>query len=232
MIVRSKQAFTLVELLLAAVMGAVIVLVALAAYRGVVESRRLLLYNSQVNSHARYLLNHLRQDMANFYRSDQPGRMLITGIKAGAGRRQTDRLKFYAVSDKKVRSAGKESDIYEIEYGLSFSERLNEYYAGRRCGAVRDLKKGNQGGKLVQTARFVDSLTFEFYDGLTWRRGWVNSDVIPSLVRVTMIMRDPVGVRADITISQEIATGLTPKIKTDEVDKSDEKENDTDAKNK
>ena len=212
---RSKKAFTLVEVLLASTLAAIVAAAGLATYRSVSESRQILGYTSEVNAHARYALNMIRTDLANMYRGTLPDEMRLKGITAERDGRNLDRLILYVISNEKVAlsdNPAPQGDIFEVEYGLSPSPQKSQLFLGRRLAPVEDLETGNPKGNLTRIARYIDQLTFEFYDypSARWHRGWEYYDQLPQRLRVTMVLTDPKGKRPPMTVSQEIALPPLP----------------------
>jgi type II secretion system protein J len=208
-----NSGFTLVELLIATVIGALVVVVAIATFRSVSRSRETARYYSDVMAQGRYALDQIRDDLANFYRSSDPEQMRLTGIKGGTIEQPADRLIMCVVSDRPLKSRIGESGIYEVEYGLSLSELNGENPQGilaRRCAALTYPEQINQQGMLTQIAGAVTSLKFEYFDGTSWYRQWQSPPEPPRLIRVSIILADEHAERKSILLSQEISLEPLP----------------------
>ncbi|MBN1764510.1 MAG: prepilin-type N-terminal cleavage/methylation domain-containing protein [Sedimentisphaerales bacterium] len=213
MFYKRDRGFTLVEILLAAILGALVVVVALAMFNRVSQSRSMMTYYSEVGAHGRYGLNRIRTDIANFYRNVEPDKMKLEGIKAVRDGFAADRLIMYVVSDEQERAGEPESDIYEVEYRLCRDRSNNKLFLGRRCGAVKEERSGNAGGVLVPIADYISALTFEYSEnGRDWFNQWQNPNKLPRLVRVSMTLSDPAGRRPDLVISQEMSLEPLPVV--------------------
>jgi prepilin-type N-terminal cleavage/methylation domain-containing protein len=212
---RQLNGFTLIEVLLATVIGAMVMVAALAAFCSVNQMRQQLRYYSEVTGHGRYAINQIRNDLANFYRDNRSGQMRLVGIKAEEESRPADRLIIYAINQEKSFSGESVNDLYEVEYGFSRDEKQGEYFFSRRYGPVTNTSVGNKGGKLLRLSRNINSLEFEFYNGQTWQRGWDGSDGVASLVRVSMKLFDPADVHRPISMSQVISLKPLPTIKSE-----------------
>jgi type II secretion system protein J len=206
------KAFTLIEVLLATAIGAMVIIAALAAFRSVNQMRQQLHYYSEAMSHGRYALNQIRDDLANFYRDGRAGQMRLVGIKADHENMPVDRLIIYATNDEKIFSGENMNDLYEVEYSLSRDGDKGGYFFSRRYGPVTDTAIGNKAGKLLRMSKSINSLEFEFYDGQTWQRGWDNSNAA-SMVRVSIKLFDPANAQPPISMSQVISLKPLPKIK-------------------
>jgi len=205
----TMKGFTLVEVLLAAVVSAFIVILTLATYRSVVSFSTDLQSHTEILSQGRYAAHHIRRDLANFFRSPLPAQMRLQGFKAGSDDYPQDGIIFYVVRDQPSHQKHSVADVYEVEYGLVADEQSEMYYLGRRWASVKQLDTGNPGGKLVHLAGYVSTLGFEFYDGKSWQRGWSHNQ-LPKMVRVTFKLDDPRGSRPPIVFDQKIALAPSP----------------------
>ena len=112
------RGFTLLEVLLATVVGTLVLVVAFLTYRSVATGRELSGYYSEMMAQGRYALGQFRNDLANFYRCRDVSRMRLVGT-IGVNQQNSDRLILYVVSDRKVDAETTEGEVYEVEYGLS-----------------------------------------------------------------------------------------------------------------
>lgn len=223
--IRKEWGFTLIEVLLATIIGALVVVVALAAFRSVTQNEQMLEHYTQIMAHGRYAINQIRDDLANIYRDKDPTKIRFHGIKGKIPDKATDRLVMYVVSDKKVNPQEKEGDVYEVEYGISQGRENGTFYLGRRCGAVENELAGNQRGVLTRVAEYMNELKFEYFNGQNWQREWKQIGVLPNLVRVTMTLVDPERKWPGVVLSQEVALGPAQQVqwqKEKNVIKSDE----------
>ena len=190
---RNKLGFTLLELLLATVVGALVIVVALVSLRQVSRSRAEAQYYSDISAHGRYALNRIRDDLANFYRSLNPEKMRLIGAKGGTEAEATDRLLVQVVQEGWFHGKPSEglSDIYEVQYGLCEDLATDVTFLARRCGAIEEAALGNEGGTLTRVADYITSIRFEYFDGTNWQRHWEQRQGIPTLVRVSLVLADP-----------------------------------------
>ncbi|MCP4343083.1 MAG: prepilin-type N-terminal cleavage/methylation domain-containing protein, partial [Desulfobulbaceae bacterium] len=130
--VNNTKAFTLIEVLLASVLGAMIALAGIAAYQTVAQARRNLAFNSEVMAHGRYALNMIRDDLASQYRGKSADDMKLVGIVGEKSNKTLDRLIFHITADDMGNDNDLQGDIYEVEYGLSVNDHDKELYLGRR----------------------------------------------------------------------------------------------------
>ena len=201
---RPCSGFTLVEILLATIIGAMIAVAAFAVFRSVTDNRGTLEYYAEIMANGRYALNLVRDDLANFYRDEDPEMMRLRGVKRDVEGKSADRLIIYMVSEQKVHKAVQEGDVYEVEYGISEDTEKGISFLARRCGAVEDKIIGNSGGIMTRVARYIDELKFEYFDGRDWQRQWQQTD-LPQRVRITLKLLDAESNRPSIDMSQEVS---------------------------
>ncbi len=216
---QNNSGFTLVELMLATVIGSLVVVVALSAYRNVSHSRAEADYYSRLMAHGRYALDHIRNDLANFYPDKTESGISFVGTPTTtAADNHADRLRFYIAAEPKIEknldlytvgspedTAG---DLYEIEYQLKFNEDDKTAALYRRIGPLINPQQGNPGGRSTQIAQNIKSLQFEYYEKSSdlWISQWQNDQAAPELVRVSMLLSDDSQNKyKPVMLSQEIA---------------------------
>ncbi|MCK5272746.1 MAG: prepilin-type N-terminal cleavage/methylation domain-containing protein [Sedimentisphaerales bacterium] len=202
--IRPCAGFTLVEILLATIIGAMITVAAFAVFRSVTGNRDTLKYYAKIMANGRYALNLVRNDLANFYRAEDPEMMRLQGVKRDVEGKSADRLIIYVVSEQKVHKGVQEGDVYEVEYGISEDTEKGISFLARRCGAVEDKIIGNSGGIMTRVARYIDELKFEYFDGQDWQRQWQQTD-LPQRVRITLKLFDAEGNHSPIEMSREVS---------------------------
>jgi general secretion pathway protein J len=202
--IRQRAGFTLVEILLATIIGAMIAVAAFAVFRSVTGNRDTLEYYAKIMANGRYALNLVRDDLANFYRAEDPEMTRLRGVKRDMEGKSADRLIIYVVSEQKVREGAQEGDVYEVEYGISEDTENGISFLARRCGAVEDKIIGNSGGIMTRVARYIDELKFEYFDGRDWQRQWQQTD-LPQRVRITLKLLDAESNHSSLEMSQEVS---------------------------
>ena len=203
-------AFTLVEVLLATVVGALVLAVAVAAYTGLTRSRDRIERASETLTAGRYAMQQIRNDLANLYRSADPARTRFVGIPGGSADDPADRIIVYVVRDRPVNDQNVNREIFEVEYGLVINDDGNTSLA-QGCTAVSEGMLGNERGALRRLAENVPSLQFQFFDGQDWQRAWDSTHTLPPVVRVTMSLAGADPDAAEIELSQVIAMQMLPQ---------------------
>ena len=218
-----RPGFTLVEALLATLIAALVIVLALATYRSLSHNTATVQYHSDAFARGRYALSLIRNDLANFYRCADPTRMRLIGTRNTTPLRSADRLIFYSVADPPTGTAKPYSDVYEVEYGLSYREQKDRLFLARRCAPVADQTQGNPAGTLTRVAGDLDHLRFEYLHRGQWLDRWDRQTALPDMVRTTIHLADPTGTHEPIPISQVISlkplpTQTQPARKTDLID--------------
>ena len=202
---RQYPAFTLVELLVATVIGVLVVVVAIATFRSVSRSRETARYYSEMMAQGRYALDQIRDDLANFYRSAEPQQMRLVGIKGGTIEQPADRLIIYAVQDRPIKEKPGESDIYEVEYGLTINKKSPYRMLARRCAALDHPGSVVSGGILTRIMQPMHSLEFEYFDGSQWLRQWDSREGFPFLVRISLELANEKDKHRTLLFTQEVS---------------------------
>lgn len=186
------RGFTLIEALLATVVGSLVVISAIAAMAGITNSRRVIYYSSDITGSARYAMDKIRDDLASVYRSDSTADGVLLSPTARPDRSGAGGLRLYIVSDKKLRRNAPEGDIYEVEYTVQYHSRNERWFLSRRCAAVTDIATGAAGGIVVEIADGVVGLDLQYFDGHIWH------DSLP-------VGRSTLAVRAGLTFDSRDA---------------------------
>ncbi len=218
----TKRGFTLVEVLLATVISALIVVVSYAVFRAESRTQQKLNHYSNVSAYGRYALERISNDIANFYRNPDWNRMLLEGKEGNLttiatiltttypANARADTIRMLVTSWQKVHKDKQEGDVYEVEYKLQYNQQDKCFYLTRRCAPVKNIIEGNAGGVLVRIAKNVSELKFEYYSNGQWQQQWLDKGVLPEKIRVYLTIVSPQGKFKAITISKEIALGPLP----------------------
>ncbi|MBN1436872.1 MAG: prepilin-type N-terminal cleavage/methylation domain-containing protein [Sedimentisphaerales bacterium] len=188
---KKRQAgFTLLEVLLAVGLAAMVIVVALVTLHHTSSVRARLDILSEVNGNGRYVLDRLRDDWANIYRNSpsEPVLFIATDGSSGTG---VTRLLFRTVQSHFFNDNEATGDICEVEYILAPSlDDKSCFTLTRRCTALNDIGRVNAGSINVILAKNVTELSFEFFDGSDWRSYWDAIDQLPLSGRVHFVLTD------------------------------------------
>ena len=115
---RNEKGFTLLEVLVATVIGAFIALVAVGALRTVISAKETVEKNTTVADELRFAANMIRNDLGNIYRDRDSSKVNLVGAIAEDGDEIIVSLTAHVVGTVKARSGECEGDVYEVQYYL------------------------------------------------------------------------------------------------------------------
>jgi type II secretion system protein J len=178
------SAFTLIELLLASIIGALIAASAVSVLRVAIISRQETHQHIEAAAPIRIAAAQIQQDLANLYRP-QTGQTKFIGSCDELADPPASRIIFHAVSRRKARPQLPEGDVYEIEYFLQQTD------AGS-CLMRRLWPNPNPddspAGILIPLAENIVGFEVAYYDGKDWVHQWPEQlNRVPNLMAVTLI---------------------------------------------
>ncbi|MHC4153397.1 MAG: type II secretion system protein GspJ [Planctomycetota bacterium] len=182
---RGKSGFTLVEVMVASVIGAFIALVAVGALRSISASTERIDTIVSVAAEARFAANMVSRDLVNIYRAPNMKSMkLVGGVDRSLVGGRDSWLTLYTVGRAKARIDQPEGDVYEVEYYLERDEEKSVLM--RRLWPNPDIE-AEPGGMLTVVAEDIDIFEVRFFDGEEWQIEWFEEITsIPELVEVTL----------------------------------------------
>ncbi|MHC4497761.1 MAG: prepilin-type N-terminal cleavage/methylation domain-containing protein, partial [Planctomycetota bacterium] len=157
-----KSGFTLVEVLVASVMGAFIVFVAVGTLKTISASAKVVDSSAYTAAMVRFASGMVARDLANLYRDEDIKSMKLVGAVEGSGDRMASYLTLYTVGRVKARIDQPEGDVYEVEYYIS---REGEKSALMRRLWPNPDKEAEPGGMLTEIAENIDVFQVMFFDG-------------------------------------------------------------------
>jgi type II secretion system protein J len=179
-----NSGFTLVEVVVASMIGAFIALVAVGTLKSIAASAEVIDDSVYVAAEVRFASNMVATDLMNLYRDQDVQGMKFVGVIEGSGDNMASCLTFYTVGRVKARADQPEGDVYEVEYYLSRK--------GERSALMRRLwpnpdKEAEPGGMLTAIAEDIDIFEVMFFDGKDWYSEWPEKmGSIPQLVEVNI----------------------------------------------
>ena len=232
----APRGFTLIELIVAGLVGAIVIgsvtftLAQVAKSRGATRKR----LDAHVRAHA--ALDAIRRDLASAIRSEDlmNCRVLITDDEAGAsgGDMPRDELLLFAnrlgTTGSDVRYQG-EGNEYEIQYRVEDDDLGTALW--QRRDAMPD-RTPDGGGTAVPLVDGVVGIDFEAYDGESWYPDW-DSDLygLPWAIRATVSAvgqangEDPLSdVRNLVTLQTVVAIDRIVPPKQEETEEDEEKD--------
>jgi len=184
-LIRSKNnGFTLIEIMVASIIGAFIAVVAVGTLRGVSNSSERVNDNIDKAAEIRFASKKIASDLMNVYRDRNFKNTMFVGTRqAGPGGEFVD-LKFYTVNRSKARPLQPEGDVYEVEYYRGKTEQGSQLM--RRLWPNPD-KDSEPGGILTAIANDIEVFDVRYFDGMEWQNEWDEDRIkLPELVEVTI----------------------------------------------
>jgi len=186
-----RKGFTLVEVMVASVIGAFIALVAVGTLRTVTGTRERIEANCICAEELRFAADMVRKDMMNLYRDPDVGKTKLVGILTEAEGGLIMNLTMRVVGAGPARIGQPEGDVYEVQYFLHKEEKDDQektVLMRRLCpivGMEDDIE--SQGGILTGIAENIVGFDVQFFDGSEWQMEWgAEENLLPELVEVSL----------------------------------------------
>ena len=199
------KGFTLLEVLVSVAIMAIIMAALYGAYTSNLETIQLARQSGLVNQTARIILDRMSRDLESAFMtapaasgSEETPRTGLLGHDQEINGRPADRLSFTSLSHVPVGKTGLRTDLCEIGYHLEEDTEEESLIIFRRDQAVpdQDITAGGQPLELSGMIRGLD-VTFQDKEGEdfdTWDTfEGAHKDVLPSLVKVTLTIKDQQG---------------------------------------
>ena len=188
-----KSGFTLVEVLLASMIGAFVALVAVGTLRAISASAEMLENNISTSSEARFASKMIARDLMNLYRDKNSKRSKLVGLVEKTDEGLVSCLSFYTVGRTKARTEEPEGDVYEVEYYLCSRKAGSLLKKEDKSALMRRLwpnpdKDAQPGGIMTAIAEDIDVFEVKYFDGEEWQIEWPEElESLPELVEVTIV---------------------------------------------
>ena len=183
------KGFTLLEVLVAAVIGVFIALVAVGSLRAVTKAKEQVNSNIAVSDEIRFAARMLSEDLANLYRDSDIESIKLEGTIEASTDNPITSLTMYTICARKARLDQPEGDIYEVQYYL-LSEADRSSLMRRVCPVVGiEEDELTQGGMLTTIAENIAGFEVRYYDGYDWSGEWSleTEGALPELLEVTLV---------------------------------------------
>ncbi|MBN1126378.1 MAG: prepilin-type N-terminal cleavage/methylation domain-containing protein [Sedimentisphaerales bacterium] len=193
---RNTKGFTLIEMVVASVIGVFITVVTVGTLRTVAAARESITAATTATDEIRFVCRLLRTDLANLYRDSRIDRIRLVGSVEETGGTSLSSLTMWVTSGTPARRSQPEGDVYEVQYSLTPGEE-GMVLMRRVCPIVtvpRDDEDyvESAGGMLTTLAENIVTFQIQYYDGYEWLDQWPEEqEVLPELLQITLIGRLP-----------------------------------------
>ena len=185
---KHREGFTLLEVLVASVIGAFISLVAVSTLRAVSAGRVRLDENIIAADELRYAANMIRTDLANLYRDQDVKNMRLIGIVSEATQPESSNLTIRIVSPTKARHLQIESHLYDVQYSLLQKE--GKSILTRRKTPIVGIEKPDDipGGMISTIAENIIAFNIRYFDKTQWLEDWPEEyEQIPDIMEISLV---------------------------------------------
>lgn len=209
---RSHHAgFTLVELIVAAVVGALVATATVSSVSRLLQVRRVSGDRQAAFARAEAAASQIEQDIQSVSRDATLKYAKVQITPGGGDENHTDELLLLTTSLRPARGidGDPEGQEYEVQY------RLTPGPDGKPGSIMRRVDPGldeylDAGGIVSNVAQGATSLSFEAYDGTDWFTDWdSDSDGMPHAVRVIVVGASDDG-KTTATVRRVVAIDRVP----------------------
>ena len=185
------RGFTLLEVMIASIIGAFIAMVAVGALRAVTTGRSLVNAGISGSDELRYALNLIRQDLTNVYRDTSATGLRFIGASAETSDNMMTSLTVRTVSTINARKGIVEGDLRDVEYYLTEAEGKSVLMR-RFCPVVgNEAQEELPGGILTVIAENIVLFDVSYFDGEEWFAEWpAERQSLPEMVEITLATPD------------------------------------------
>ncbi len=182
-----KKGFTLLEVMVASVIGAFIAMVSVGALRAVTAGREMVNTNIAAADELRYAVELIRSDLANVYRDGSANAMKFVGTFADTDDNMMTSLTMRIVSIANARRSQPEGDVHEVHYYVMAEE--DKSVLMRRLYPVvgTEAQEELPGGVLTAIAENIVGFELMYFDGEEWVPEWpAEQNRLPQMVEIVL----------------------------------------------
>jgi type II secretory pathway pseudopilin PulG len=182
--------FTLVELVAAVVITALVAGTTVTIVRGTAFARRVASDRLGTRREAIAATDAIASAVSNAWGASSD-RTRLVGIDDTAGDVPADTLRLFVATDATVREGAPESDVMAVEFRLAGGEAGRPPALWKRIDPTLN-EEPDEGGVAYIVAENVISLDIHYHDGVEWRDDWPESAGEPPMaVRIRTAAVDP-----------------------------------------
>jgi prepilin-type N-terminal cleavage/methylation domain-containing protein len=220
---KNRQGFTLLEMLISAVLAAFIALVAMAGLRSVTAVRATVDRHSESSDELRIAAEQIRSDLDNVV---PLGKIIrFEGQVTQDGSAGSPRLIFRTLGPRKARKDKPESELYEVEYFVAVNNSVKTLM--RRVCPITGIdstttEEKTDGGVLEALAEPIASFDVGYFDSGNWASTWsADNQRPPQLVLINLAVDCTVAGGKTKLFTRQIAAGFNQSQFNEEAKTSD-----------
>jgi len=185
--------FTLLEILVATVIGSFVAISAVTALKSVLSCREKIVQSTTASAEMRFVADTIRQDFFNFYRDPEYANVKLIGATNLTDYGAADDVMFYTVNRVKARPSQPEGDIYEVEYSLLVDPAVGTPYLVRRVWPNPVAEVEVPAGVVTILSEKIVSFEVLYYYEEQWVEEWpLEMTELPALISVSLALRPDV----------------------------------------
>ena len=182
-----KKGFTLLEVMVASVIGAFIAMVSVGALRAVTAGQAMVNTNIAAADELRYAVELIRSDLANVYRDGSADAMKFVGTFAETDDNMMTSLTMRIVSIANTRRSQPEGDIHEVQYYLAKSEEKSLLMRRLYPVVGTEAEEELPGGVLTTIAENIAGFELMYFNGEEWVSEWpAELNSLPQMVEIVL----------------------------------------------
>lgn len=201
-----KNGFTLIEVLVAIVLLAIISLLVWQASGATIQSKERFEKRDELFQSATLALGQMTRDLESaaifsaidFLGASESGEQRWKSVFIGKDEGDQDRVIFFAFSHVRYLKDVKESDQAEISYFLERDEETPELFSLKKRVSSPPDANPEEGGETYTLIRNVRELNFRYYDlkQAQFFDSWDSTsmdqrNILPRAVEILMVLQDP-----------------------------------------
>ncbi len=200
-----KKGFTLLEVMVASVIGAFIALVSVGALRAVTAGREMVNTNIAAADELRYAVELIRSDLANVYRDGSANAMKFVGAFADTDENMMTSLTMRIVSIANARRSEPEGDVHEVQYYLAEDEGKSVLMRRLYPVVGTEAEEELPGGVLTAIAENIAGFELRYFDGEEWVPEWpAEQNRLPQMVEIVLATVEEKQGRQDSLVARKI----------------------------
>ncbi len=184
-----ERGFTLIEVLIALFLTAVLLTSVYYTFFSMLESREVISEEFERQREVRRFIDLLGMEIESAYVSGSNKNTLFTGYERGLGAKKFARLEFTYFTHTVVAKDNPAGDLKTVRYSVEEGEEGRTYLFKERWDAFIGL--GGKGSFKVEAVEDILGFNATYFNGNSWVKAWQNSTGIgaPEAVKFVLTVR-------------------------------------------